>query len=150
MGKSTTFKKKKKFCLSNIYDQTQYYPDECKSVVNSEKKCGKYQPCRMFSENTSAVDITISSVKTQATIFNSKIGVKQHDKVLCKQQSLDLRLKKLFRNEDIIEEYSALNYRTDFTFKKQLLIVEIDEKIHAERDPDYEKKRQKDLENIDS
>ena len=63
---------------------------------------------------------------------------------------MDLRLKKLFRNEDIIEEYSALNYRTDFTFKKQLLIVEIDEKIHADRDPDYEKKRQNDLENIDS
>ena len=95
----------------------------------------------MFSENTSAVDITISSVKTQATIFNSKIGVKQHDKVLCKQQSLDLRLKKLFRNEDIIEEYSALNYRTDFTFKKHILVLEIDEKGHADRDQKEKTKR---------
>ena len=74
--------------LSNIYDKTHYYPDECKSVVNSVQKCCKYQPCRMFIENTSAVDITMSSVKTQAAIFNSKIGVKQHDKVLCKQESL--------------------------------------------------------------
>ena len=69
------------------------------------KKCGKYQPCRMFVENTLAVEITMSSVKTQAAIFKDKFGVNQHDKALRKQQSLGLRLKKLFPSEDIIEEY---------------------------------------------
>ena len=63
--------------------------------------------------------------------------------VLCKQQSFGLKLKKLFRNEDIIEEHSALHYRTDFTLKKHMLVVEIDEEGHADRDPDYERKRQK-------
>ena len=29
-----------------------------------------------------------------------------------------------------------------------MLVVETDEKGHADRDPDYEKKRQKDLENL--
>ena len=48
--------------------------------------CGKYQPCRMFIENTVAVEITISAVKAQAVIFNSKFGIKWHDKVLHKQQ----------------------------------------------------------------
>ena len=62
---------------------------------------------------------------------------------------MGLRLKKLFPNEGIIEEYSALNYRTDFAFKKHMLVVETDEKWHADRDPDYEKKSQKDLEKID-
>ena len=57
--------------------------------------------------------------------------------------------KKISPNEDIIEEYSALHYRTDFTFKKHMLVVEIDEKGHVDRDPDYEKKRQKELENLD-
>ena len=95
----------------------------------------------MFIENASAVDIKMSSVEKQAAIFKSKFGVKQHDKVLRKQQSLGLRLIKLFPNEDIIEEYSALNYRTDFTFKKHMLVAEIDEKGHAERHPDYEKRR---------
>ena len=104
---------------------------------------GKYQPCRMFIENTLAVEITMSAVKTQAAIFKSKFGVNQHDKVLRKQQSLGLRLKKLFPNEDIIEGYFALHYRTDFTFKKHILVVEIDDKRHVDRDPDYEKKRQK-------
>ena len=106
-------------------------------------QCGKYQPCRIFIRNTLAVEITMSSVKIQATIFKSKFGVKQHDKILRKQPSLGLRLKKLFLNEDITEEYFALHYRTDFTFKKYMLVVEADEKGHVGRDPDYERKRQK-------
>ena len=90
----------------------------------------------------------MSAVKTQAAIFREKFGVNQHDKVLRKQQSLGLRLKKLFPNEDIIEEYFALHYRTDFTFKKHMLVVEIDEKGHNERPPNYEKERQEDLEKV--
>ena len=85
-------------------------------------------------------------IKTRATIFKSKFGVNQHDKVLRKQQSLGLRLKKLFPNENIIEEYFALHYRTDFTFKKHMLVEEIDEKGHVDRNPDFEKKRKKELE----
>ena len=90
-----------------------------------------------------AVEITMSSVKTKAAIFKSKFGVNKHDKVLRKQQSLGLRLKKIFPNEEIIEEYSALHFRTDFTFKKHMLVVETDEKGHADRDPDHQRKRQK-------
>ena len=91
----------------------------------------------------------MSSVKTQAAIFKSRFGVKEHDKVLRRRQSLGLRLNKLLPSEVIIKECSVLNYRTDFTFKKHMLVVEIDEKVNADRDPDYEKKRQKDLEKID-
>ena len=64
----------------------------------------------MFIKNTSAVQITISTVKTQAAIFKSKFGVNQLDKVLRKQLSVGLRLKKL------LDEYFALHDRTDFTF----------------------------------
>ena len=107
------------------------------------QECGKHQPCRIFIKNTLAVEITMSSVKTKAAIFKSKFGVNKHDKVLRKQQSLGLRLKKIFPNEEIIEEYSALHFRTDFTFKKHMLVVETDEKGHADRDPDHQRKRQK-------
>ena len=64
-----------------------------------------------------------------------------------KQQSLDLRLKKFFPSVDIEEEYFVLHYRTDFKFKNYMLMVENDEKGHAGRDPDYERKRQKELQN---
>ena len=69
------------------------------------QECGKHQPYGIFIENTLAVEITMNSVKTQAAIFREKFGVNQHDKVFRKQQSLVLRLKKSFPNEDIIEEY---------------------------------------------
>ena len=59
--------------------------------------CGHYQPCRIFTENTLAVEITMSSVKTQAAIFRAKFRVNQHDKVLCKQQLLGLSLKNYFQ-----------------------------------------------------
>ena len=112
------------------------------------QECGKYQPCRIFIKNTLAVEIRMSSVKMQAVIFRDEFRVNQHDKVLRKQRSLGLRLKKLFKNEDIIEEYSASHYMTEFTFKKNMLVVETDEKGHVDRDIDYEKKRRKKLEKL--
>ena len=95
-----------------------------------------------------AAEITMSAVKTQVAIFKSKFGVNQHDKVLRKQQSLGLRRKKLFPNENIIEDYFALHRRTDYNFKKHILVVQIDEKGNIDRDPDYEKKRKKELEKL--
>ena len=58
-----------------------------------------------------------------------------------KQQSLSLRLKKFFSSEDIIEEYVALHHRTKFTFKKHILVVEIDEKGHNEKPRNDERER---------
>ena len=134
--------------IANTADRTQYYSDEFKKMRCEIQECGKYQPCRMLNENTLVVEITMSAVNTQAAIFKIKFGVNEYGKVLRKQQSLGLRLKKLFPNENIIEEYFALHYRTNFTFKKHMLVVEIDEKEHVDRDPDYEKKRQKELINL--
>ena len=65
-----------------------------------------------------------------------------------RQQSLGLRLKQLFPNKDIKEEYFALHYRTDFTIEKNNLVVEIDERDHDNGDPDYEGRRQKELEKL--
>ena len=110
--------------IANISVKAQYYSSELKKKMRCEKQeCGIYQSYRIFIENTLAIEITMSSVKTIAAVFKAK-----HDKVLRKQQSLNLRLKKLFPNNNIIEEYFALPYRTDFTFKNHMLVVEIDEK----------------------
>ena len=94
-----------------------------KKLGCEKQECGIYQSYRIFIENTLAIEITMSSVKTIAAVFKAK-----RDKVLRKQQSLNLRLKKLFPNNNITEEYFALTYRTDFTFKNHMLVVEIDEK----------------------
>ena len=61
---------------------------------------------------------------------------------------MGLRLKKLLSSEGIIGEYFALHYTTDFSFIKHMLVVEIDEKVHNKRPPNYEKERQEDLEKV--
>ena len=83
----------KKLGIRNISDKTQYYSSEFEKLRFEMQECGKYQPCRMCIENTSAKEIAMSSGKTQATIFRAKFGVNQDHKLLRKQQSLSLRLK---------------------------------------------------------
>ena len=55
----------KKLDISNIADRPQYYSSEFKKMRCRIQECGKYQPCRIFIKNTLAVEITVSSVKTQ-------------------------------------------------------------------------------------
>ena len=65
--------------------------------------------------------------------------------MMSKQESIGLRLKKTFLDEEIIEDFSALNYLIDFYFPKYKLAVEIDELGHADRDSVKENKRQTEI-----
>ena len=58
--------------------------------------------------------------------------------MMSKQESIGLRLKKTFLGEEIIEDFSALNYLIDFYFPKYKLAVEIDELGHAEEFSAYD------------
>ena len=49
---------------------------------------------------------------------------------MTKQQEIGLRSRKLFSNEEIIEDFSALNYLIDFYFPKYKLAIEVDELGH--------------------
>ena len=64
---------------------------------------------------------------------------------MTKQQAIGLRLRKLFSNEEIIEDFSALNYLIDFYFPKYKVAIEVDKLGHKDRDQTKENKRQKDL-----
>ena len=63
---------------------------------------------------------------------------------MTKQQSIGLRLRKLFPNEDIIEDFSALYYLIDYYFPKRKLAIEANELGHKDRDQIKENKKQKD------
>ena len=109
---------------------------------------GNYQPCRVFIQNILAVQLTMTAKKTQAAIFKAKFGVNQHDILLCRQQSLGLRLQKLFPNKDIKEQYFSLHYKTEFTIEENKLFLETGEKDHDDRGLDYETRRQKELKKL--
>ena len=48
---------------------------------------------------------------------------------MTKQQSIGVRLRKLFPNEEIIEHFSALHYLIDYDFPKCKFAIEIDKLI---------------------
>ena len=63
---------------------------------------------------------------------------------MTKQQSIGLRLRELFPNEDIIEDFSALYYLIDYYFPKRKLAIEVNELGHKDRVQIKENKKQKD------
>ena len=64
---------------------------------------------------------------------------------MSKQESIGLRLKKTFLGEEIIEDFSALNYLIEFYFPKYKLAVEMYELGHSGRDSVKENKRQREI-----
>ena len=75
------------------------------------------------------------SVSTpKATEFRAELGLKQHDMVLTKEQSMVLKITKLFSNEKVLLQYRVLGYKIDLYFPKHKLAIEVDEKGHADID----------------
>ena len=88
-----------------------------------------------------------SRVSTPKAIeFRSKLGFKQHDIVLTKEQSVIPKLMKTFLNEKILPQHSVLDDQIDLYFPEHKLAIEFDEKGHKGRNIDYEIKRQKTIE----
>ena len=62
---------------------------------------------------------------------------------MTKQQAIGWRLRKLFSYEEIIEDFSTLNYLIEFYFPKYKLAIEVDELGHKDRDQTKENKSKK-------
>ena len=58
-----------------------------------------------------------------------KLSFNQFDPIMTKPESIGLRIKKIFPNEEIIEEFYAkkVDYMIDFYLLKRKLAIEIDE-----------------------
>ena len=87
--------------------------------------------------------IDTKTVKTAE--LKTKLGFNQVDPIISKQESIGLRLKKTFLSEEVIEDFSALNYLINFYFPKYKLPVEIDEFGHADQDSVRKNKRQTEI-----
>ena len=78
--------------------------------------------------------------------FRALLGFKEHDIMLPKELSTKLKIKKMFPNEIIEEQYKALGYFIDLAFPVHKLDLEVDENGHMDRSKADEKKRQKAIE----
>ena len=78
--------------------------------------------------------------------FRSKLRFNQYDITLTKEQSVLKLVMDAFEGENMQTQYSVLGYRIDLYFYKHILVVEVDEKGHKDRNIDHEIQRQKALE----
>ena len=67
---------KKKLDMANVADRTQYYSSKFKKVRCKIQEYGQYQPCRMFIENTIAIEITMSAVKHKQLFLRVNLELK--------------------------------------------------------------------------
>ena len=78
--------------------------------------------------------------------FKTRLGFNQHDLIMTKEKSVLTKIMKLFLAEGILLQHSVLSYQIGLYFSKHRLATEIYEKVHDDRNIDYETKRKKAIE----
>ena len=129
----------------NLVNKTQYYSNELKKRRCEIQDCEDFQPCRKFIAEELAIHLIIDIKTVKAAELKIKLGFNQLDPIMTKQQSIGLRIRKTFPNEEIIEDFyvKKFDYMIDFYLSKRKLAIEVDELGHFDRDQITENKRQK-------
>ena len=78
--------------------------------------------------------------------FRSKLGFKQQNIIMNKEQLVTTKIIQLFAKEEVLLQHSVLGYRIDLYFPEHKLAIEVDEKRHEDRDMHKEIERQKVIE----
>ena len=68
---------------------------------------------------------------------------------MCKEESVTIKIIKVFSNEKILLQHSVLNYQIDLYFSEHKLAIEVDEKGHTDRDEKNMKEKKKYKKNLD-
>ena len=74
----------------------------------------------------------------EAIEFRSKLGFKQHNIILSKEQLMTSKIKKIFSNKN-----NVLDCKIDIYFSEHKLTIEGDEKGHTEKDKIKKQKNKK-------
>ena len=106
----------------------------------------KKQVNRIFIDGKLAIKVIMDCRTTSAHKFRTRLGFKQCDVILTKEQSVLLKIISSFVGENMQTQYNVLSHRIDLNFHDYKLIIEIDENGHSGRNIDYEIKRQKAIE----
>ena len=106
----------------------------------------KKQVNRIFIDEKLSIKVVVYSRTTSAHKFRTRLGCKQYDVILTKEQSELAKIMSSFEGENMQTQYKTLSYRIDLYFHDYKLVIEIDENGHSCRNIDYEIKRQKAVE----
>ena len=106
-----------------------------------EKQCN-----RIFIDEKLAVKVIMDCRTTSAHKFRTRLGFKQYDVILTKEQSVLTKIMSSFEGENMQTQYHVLSYRIDLYFHDYKLAIEIDENENSDRNIERQNKRQKAIE----
>ena len=112
-----------------------------KLVDQPKKQCN-----RIFIDEKLAIKVIMDFKTTLAHIFRARLGFKQYDVILMKEQSVLRKIRSSSEGENMQTQYNVLSYRIDFYFHEYKPAIEIDENGYSDRNIDYKTKRQKRIE----
>ena len=102
-------------------NKIQYYSDKFKKRRCEIQNCEDYQPCRKFIAEKLAIHLILGIKTVKADELKTKLGFKQLDPTMTKPQSIVLRIKKTFPNEEMIEDFyvKEFDYILIFIYLKE-------------------------------
>ena len=90
----------------------------------------------MFIDEKLAIKVIMDCRITSAHKFKTRLGFKQYDVILTKEQSVLTKIISSFDGEIMQTRYNYLTYRIDLYFHDYKLSIEIDENGHIDRNID--------------
>ena len=97
-------------------------------------------------------DLTLAKImdcrSPTAIGFRSKLGFNQTDLIMTKEQSVLIKVMKVFCSEEILLQHFVLNRKIDLYFPRHKLAIEVDEKGHKDRDKCKEIERKNSIKDI--
>ena len=104
-------------------------------------------PNTVLLKEAGVLEIVMKSRKPQALELAKALGINIHkQKFPSKEQETISIIMQVFKGIKMIDQYTVDNYRIDLYFPKHKLAIECDEFDHADRDIEYEVKRQNHIE----
>ena len=67
----------------------------------------------------------------------SRLGFKEYDVILTKEESVFTKIMSLFEGENMKTQYNALDYRINLYFHDYKLAIKFDENGYSEKNIDY-------------
>ena len=110
-------------------------------MKKSRKQCN-----RIFKDEKLAIRLILYCRTTLAHKFRARLGFKQYDVILTKEQSVLTKIMSSFEGENMQTQYKVSSYRIDLYFHDYKFAIEIDENGLSSRNIDYKIKRQKAIE----
>ena len=108
-----------------------------KTVRYEIQNCEGFQSCTKFIADELAIHLILNIKTVKAGELKIKLGFNQLDPIMSKQQSIGLRIRRAFPNEEIIADFyvKEFDYMVEFYLQKRKLATEVDELCHKDRKP---------------